>query len=820
MARQRVHQSSFLRGELDPKIVSRVDLAAYGQGLKKARNVVPVNQGGIERRSGSVYRANLGATSRLETFIFNETQEYVFAFQNQSLKIYSTNGSLVATLSSCPWVTSELFELDFTQSGDTMIIVHENFVPQVIQRIGSTTFTRIAFGFEVSGNGEDVFQPYFKFADDSITLDINNTSKNSTVTCTTSSAYFTSSYVGMRLRYHGSEINITGYTSSTQVTGTLLKDVSIELDEDPFAVQQGSGTVKVTHVQHGFTTGASITISGAEDIFDTDGNGLSSGNLNGTFTITVLDDNHYTYTAGGSDTANESVDGGGVRVLITGHPPTTQWDEQVFSTVNGFPKTVTFHEQRLFFGGVTALPDGIQASQVADFFNFDVGEAEDADSVQIQIASDQINEIRHLTSSKTLEIFTSTGEFFLKPQVSKPITPTDIQIIRQSSLGCQQKAMPKRFDGATIFIQNNGKTVREFFFNSGTEEFTANSISLLSSHLVNTPVDTATITSIGERTEQFYFLVNNDGTMGVFTSQRAEKIAGWVLWNTDGNYESVACTTGNVYVSVKRTINGSDVYNLEQFANTSFDVPTDCTITKTISGSYQPHGSPSVNGAVSSSTTLVVDGFTNAPSQGETFQFGGTGTTYTIQSATATSNSGEYTIVINTAVTQSNNTTLQFVTSKVFSGLNSAPDLRGKTVFATSGSTEGGNIFYFGDGVVDSSGNVTFDTPISACDIGLLYSPVVHTLPIDATIQGGQLTGHPRKIGKAIVELSSTYNIQINSNDVILNTVSLNTSNGITSYTGKKEVYVLGYSLEPNLEISQSVPVPMRILGLTTEVYY
>ena len=121
---------------------------------------------------------------------------------------------------------------------------------------------------------------------------------------------------------------------------------------------------------------------------------------------------------------------------------------------------------------------------------------------------------------------------------------------------------------------------------------------------------------------------------------------------------------------------------------------------------------------------------------------------------------------------------------------------------------------------VDSNGNVTFDTPISACDIGLLYSPTVHTLPIDATIQGGQLTGHPRKIGKAVVELSSTYNIQINSNDVILTTVSLNTSSGIESFTGKKEVYVLGYSLEPNLEISQSVPVPMRILGLTTEVYY
>ncbi len=820
MARQRVHQASFLRGELDPKIISRVDLAAYGQGLKKARNVVPVNQGGIERRSGSVYRANLGAVSRIEPFIFNATQEYIFAFQNQSLKIYSTNGTLVATLSSCPWITSELFEMNFSQSGDNMIIVHENFVPQIITRVGSTTFTRTAFGFEQSQNGADTFQPYFKFADDSITLDISTASAGSGVTVTTSSSYFTSSYVGMKLRYHGSELTVTGYTSATQVTATLEKDVEIVLDEDPFASKQGSGEVTVTHVQHGFTTGASIGISGAEDIFDQDGNGLAAGNLNGTRTITIIDDNHYKFTAGSSDTATESVDGGGVRVVISGHPPTTQWDEQVFSSVNGFPRTVTFHEQRLFFGGVTALPDGIQASKVADFFNFDVGNAEDADSVQIQIASDQVNEIRHLTSSKTLEIFTSTGEFFLKPQVSKPITPTDIQIIRQSSLGVQEKAMPKRFDGATIFIQNNGKTVREFFFNSGSEEFTSNSISLLSSHLIDTPVDSATITSIGERTEQFYFLVNTDGTMGVFTSQRAEKIAGWVLWTTDGTYESVACTTGNIYAVVKRTINGSDIYYLEQFANTSFDIPTDCTTSKTISGSYQPHGTPLVKGAISSSTTFVADGFTNAPSQGETFQFGGTGTTYTISSATATSNSGEYTIVINTAVSQADNTALQFVTSKVFSGLNTTPNLIGKTVFATSGSTEGGNIFYFGDGTVDSNGNVSFDTPISACDIGLLYSPTIHTLPIDATIQSGQLTGHPRKIGKAVVELSSTYNIQINSNDVILTTVSLNTSSGITSFTGKKEVYVLGYSLEPNLEISQSVPVPMRILGLTTEVYF
>ena len=821
MARQRVHQASFLRGELDPTIISRVDVAAYGQGLKKARNVIPLNQGGVERRGGTLFRADLGGPTRLESFIFNSTQEYVFAFQNQTLKIYTTAGVLAATFTSCPWITSELYELNFTQQGDTMIVVHENIVPQVITRIGSTSFTRTAFGFETSVNGEKTYQPYFKFADDSITLDIDSTTKGTTgVTCTTSSAYWISGYVGMVIRYHGAELTITGYTSSTVVTATLNDDVEIELDADPFATQQGSGVVKVTQVGHGFSTGASVTISGANDIFDDDGDGLATANINGAFSITVLDDDHWEFTAGGSDTALESVDGGGVRVVIVGHPPTRNWDEQVFSSVNGYPKTATFHEQRLYFGGVTALPDGIQGSKITDFYNFDVGEAADADSIQIQIASDQINEIRHLVSGKLLQIFSSTSEFYLKPQIGKPITPTDIQIIRQSTLGSQLKAMPRIFDGATIYIQNNGKTVREYFYGATAEEFTSNSISLLSNHLISSPQDSAKITSMPSRTEQFYFLVNDDGTMGIFTSQRAEKIAGWMLWSTDGTIESVTCTTSNIYISVKRTINSSDVYYLEQFASTAFDLPTDMTVTKTISATYQPHGTPLVNGTFSSTTTFIGDGFTNAPSQGETFQFAGAGTVYTIQSATATGNSGEYTIVLNASTSQSDGVALQFVTSKVFSGLNSLPDMRLKTVYLTSGSAEGSAVYYYGSGTVDANGVVSITTATSSADIGLNYDITLDTLPIDATIQNGQLTGYPRKIAKAVVELSSTYNMKVNTNDVILTDVTLNTSGGLTSFTGKKEVYFLGYNLEPNLEITQSAPLPMRLLGLTTEVYY
>ena len=129
-------------------------------------------------------------------------------------------------------------------------------------------------------------------------------------------------------------------------------------------------------------------------------------------------------------------------------------------------------------------------------------------------------------------------------------------------------------------------------------------------------------------------------------------------------------------------------------------------------------------------------------------------------------------------------------------------------------------IYFFGKGTVSSSGNVTFDTPTSAADIGIDYTTDVQTLPIDSTIQSGQLTGFPRKIGKAIVELSTTYNIQVNSNDILLLDGTNNPSLGLPNFTGKKEVYTLGYSLEPNLTISQSAPLPFRVLGITTEVYY
>ena len=821
---QRVHQSNFNRGEIDPNLVSRNDLNAYGSALSKARNVLINNQGSVERRPGTVFRADLGATTRLESFIFSGEQEYIFGFQNTALKIYSTNGTLLQTITSCSWTTSQLFDLSMTQQGDTMIICHESFMPQIIKRTGATTFAKSTFAFDTSIDGYRIFQPYFKFADAEVTLDPSSTSAG-TITLTASESYFTSSYVGTTIEIEGSEATITGYTSGTVVTATLKKELSVELDPDPLATQQGTTIVKVTQVAHGLANSASVTISGAEDIFDSDGGGITSATINGTYSVTVIDNDHYTINVGGLNMATESVDGGGARVVVKTHAPTRNWKEQVLSDVHGYPKAVAFHEQRLYFAGVTNIPDLIAGSKVGEFFNFDIGESEDADSIQIQIASNEINEIRHLVSGKVLEVLTNTAEFYLKPPVGKPVTPSDIQVVRQSSLGSQRKAKPRLFDGATVFVQNNGKTVREYLFSSSLEEFSSGSISIEANHLIDTPTDSARISSIGNKPEQLFFLVNTDGTLAVYSAQRLQKILGWFLWETDGTIESITTTTDFIYIAVKRNINSADVYYLEQYATTVFDVPTDMTVTKTISGSYQPHGTPLTKGSVSSSSTFIIDGTTAQPLAGETFQFGGSGTVHTIQSSVATGNSNEYAISIDSAVSESDNTALQFVTSRTFTGLNSSPDMRGKVVHATSGSAEGSDVKYYGSATVTSGGVAVFDIPASAIDIGLSNTLQIKTLPVEPQIRtsGGSatLTAYPRKIAKATIELINTYNIKLNGNDVLLNDgQNINNLGVVDSFTGKRDVHFLGYDNEPDIEITQSVPLPIRLLGITSEVYY
>ena len=70
-------QDIFSKGELSPLMYSRVTVDAYYNGLKTARNCITYPQGGIGKRFGTIFQAEIsGITSYkdslVEVFTYND----------------------------------------------------------------------------------------------------------------------------------------------------------------------------------------------------------------------------------------------------------------------------------------------------------------------------------------------------------------------------------------------------------------------------------------------------------------------------------------------------------------------------------------------------------------------------------------------------------------------------------------------------------------------------------------------------------------------------------------------------------------------------
>lgn len=392
--------------------------------------------------------------------------------------------------------------------------------------------------------------------------------------------YANSKHVGVTLLYHNSEILITSVQSGTQAIGTVLDSLFVQLKVNALKTISGSATVEVTHVNHGMRVGDSVTLSECAAV----GN-IATSNLNGARTITgIIDDNHYTFTAGGS--ANASIDGGG-SPKVTSAAPTTDWAEQSYSDLRGFPSAITFHQNRLCFAGTIAQPDTIWMSKSASYYNFDTGDANDSDSIHLTASIGEVQQIRHLVSNRDLQVFTASSEMYVPAFQDKPITPTNAQVRRQTPFG-SDSIRPQVLDGATIFVQAGGSIVREYLFTDTEEAYTAVPVSSLSSHLIDTPVEMNTFYGAVDRSESYVFVRNASGKMAVFNSNRAEQRAGWAEFTSQGLFHSTVTIDDRVFANVAFPMgNDTTRYVLCEFkADSNMDMDKTYTATSSNNGIF------------------------------------------------------------------------------------------------------------------------------------------------------------------------------------------------------------------------------------------
>jgi len=235
--------------------------------------------------------------------------------------------------------------------------------------------------------------------------------------------------------------------------------------------------------------------------------------------------------------------------------PVTDWQEAAFSVRRGWPTSITFHQNRLVFGGSKSCPGTVWMSRVGAHGNFDLGTGLDDEAIYFTLMSGQRQQICTLTSSDNLQIFTSAGEWAVS---SKPLTPENIDVKMHTSIGCpSDRFLPTQsIEGKTVFVSKNKQDIREMVLDDISKNYNANNICALSEHLMNNPIDMA----YNKKTKQL-FVVMSDGNMAVLNRNPGLEISAWGRYTTNGEFKSVAVSGTDTFVVTKR----ESEYFIERF---------------------------------------------------------------------------------------------------------------------------------------------------------------------------------------------------------------------------------------------------------------
>jgi hypothetical protein len=198
--------------------------------------------------------------------------------------------------------------------------------------------------------------------------------------------------------------------------------------------------------------------------------------------------------------------------------------EDIWSDTRGYPSIGVFHDGRLWLGGTKSKPQSLFASRPGDFFNYEVNDGADDDAIFITIDSRGLTNIVDINPDRGLQVFCSGAEFVVKGNT--PATVILEQQTRHGTFGLETQSI----DGATLFVDQNGKTLRQFLYNFNEDAYTSNDISVLSSQLINQPEDMAILPGTTTDDANWLFVVNQDGGGAVLNTMRSQDINGFTRW--------------------------------------------------------------------------------------------------------------------------------------------------------------------------------------------------------------------------------------------------------------------------------------------------
>lgn len=535
-------QNNFLSGELSPLLYGNTSLQQYYNGLQKAENVVIVPQGGVKRRAGLAFGINPSTTSdtsniKLVPISTSYGFSYLCVITDANIRVYDKSLTLINTLTT-PYAEADISTIRYATAGNVTLLFHESYAPRRITNYGDASL----------GNSKLSGSPTVYWTIDTPSLTPPKYDYNDGDSPTPVSAVQVATFGSFS----------AGDTYEIDVGGVLSKQITYA--GDGTADEQSSTAENLRkNLQDMPTfgdTGISVARTGTHQ-----------------YTITIAGESADTFELFSGFSTDETASASITFTITTAGSPRK---EDIWSSTRGYPSVGGFHGNRLWLGGVRDKKDALIGSKAGELLNFDTGEGDDNQGIFVILQSDSNAAIRELFSGRNLQIYTAGAE---RAQLDDPITPSNINPLVQTSNGALNIDAAEA-DGAVVFADKNGKTLRENIYNFNEDAYVATDITVLASHLINSPVSMSFLTGTTSEDANWLFITNSDGDATILNKLRAQDINGFTKMTTQGDIKSTAVVDNEVFCVVERSVNGSDIRYIERW---DFDYRLDSSVKTTIS---------------------------------------------------------------------------------------------------------------------------------------------------------------------------------------------------------------------------------------------
>jgi hypothetical protein len=829
MAKVSTLQSNFGGGEYSPLVHGRVDSDRYPLGLKKCQNFVPMIQGGLVRRSGTRFVAPAkyhDKASRLYRFEFSVTQAYVLEFGDQYIRFFKDNSQITLTAQNITGITN-------ANPAVVTINAHgySNGDHVDIYSVGGTTELNNR-RFKVANVAANTFE----------LQDLHGNNINST-----SYGVYTSGGTAAKVY----EVTVPyGYTDIGKLKFTQSADVL-------YIVHPNFRPAKLTRTGHTSWTWAYMDF--------TDGPYLNADTSGITLTPSAVTGTGITITASGALFASTDV-GRHIRikegsvwgwVKITGYTSSTvvtvdvqplstltnlsaksTWRLGVWSSTTGFPSCVTFHETRLFFGGVANYPQRVDGSVIDDYQNFapsdNSGTVASTNAVTANLNSNDVNAVKWIVSDeKGLLVGANSGEWVVKPSSSGAISPTNITASRATRYGTAD-VQPIVVGKAALYIQRAQRKLREMIYFYDVDGFRSADVSLLSEHITSPGI---TELSFQSEPQPIVWVVRSDGYLLGMTYERDPETlkVGWHKHVIGGQSDSAGTQSkvistavipssdakrDELWVLVYREINGQKMYYVE-YVEKVFDQDTDQEDSFFVDSGLSYDNPVYISSITKGATPTVTTSSNHGWSNGDKVRFAKMAGMTELEGASAT-----ITVTGATTFTININTT-NYGTYVV---VDSGSEVR-KEITTISGlwHLEGQTVSILADGASHpnktvANGSITLTARHTVVQVGLGYNSDAQMLRPYQGAQDGATLGKTMRMHKIAFYLYRSLGLKYgkdfsnlneiyfrNSSDLLSRAVALTT--GILS-----EPIDMDYDRDNEVCIRQDQPLPTVILAVAPQI--